>query len=312
MLIDRVDLGKITLTNMQGKQFEDYVKQAEIQIMQCTPNQDDNEQHLNNWRRMALPLLKDRAVAIYTTVAESTRAQELAEEEFSRVLDILRYFLFLAFQKRMEFDIGLRGNIHRGIGEAVIISADYRVFHSPRIFKGPRQFEITQEIVDAMQKVGVQALAEMLHPNKKTNFSDTLFTGVHWVANAQTQTDPANEFLSLVSCLETFLTPSKTDLGTIRNAVASGVGWVLGRNLQDRLNLHKEVNTLYDKRSTISHGGKQEDLSPHLPRLRDIVGAFIHKMVERRDEFAARGKEALREWIEQGPMRPDPSTQSQP
>ncbi len=307
MLVDRVDLGKITLTNMRGKQFEDYIKQAEAQIMNCTPNQEDNQRHLHIWQRDVLPLLKDRVVAIYTTVAEPTRAQERAEEEFSRVLDILRYFLFSAFQKSMEFDIGLNGNVHHGIGTAAIISADYQVFHTPRIFKGPRPFEITQEIVDAMQRVGVQALAEMLHPDNKTDFSETLFAGIHWVANAHTQADPANEFLSLASCLETFLTRSKTDIGSITNAVAGGVGWVLGHNYQDRLNLHKEVKNFYEKRSTISHGGKQEDLSSHLPRLRDIVGAFILEMVRRRDDFAVGGKQALHDWIDQGPMRPDPS-----
>jgi hypothetical protein len=143
----------------------------------------------------------------------------------------------------------------------------------------------------------------MIDPHKKTAFSDTLLTGVHWVANALVQDEPANEFLSLVSCLETFLTREKADIGSIKNAIAGGVGWVLGRNQEDRLQLHREMKSIYDKRSTVSHGGEQKEIINLLPRLRDIVGAFIERMVQRREEFKDKGKKALHEWIDEGPMR---------
>jgi hypothetical protein len=155
-----------------------------------------------------------------------------------------------------------------------------------------------------MENVGVFALVDMLDARNKTDFSDTLLTGVYWVANALIQDDPANEYLSLVSCLETFLTPGRKDIGTIRNAVAVGVSWVLGRNAENRLSLYREVGTLYNKRSEITHGGEQKEIVKLLPRLREIVGAFILVMVRRREEFRAGGKKALHDWIDEGPMRP--------
>jgi len=79
-------------------------------------------------------------------------------------------------------------------------------------------------------------------------------------------------------------------------AIAGGVGWVLGHNPEERLNLQREMKSIYDKRSTIS--------ANLLPRMRFIVGAFILTMVQRREEFKDGGKKALHDWIDEGPMRP--------
>src|SRR5205809_537597 len=87
-------------------------------------------------------------------------------------------------------------------------------------------------------------------------------------------------------------------------AIAGGVGWVLGHNPEERLNLQREMKSIYDKRSTISHGGEQKEIANLLPRLRFIVGAFILTMVQRREEFKDGGKKALHDWIDEGPMRP--------
>jgi Apea-like HEPN len=303
MHIDILKLGEITLINMRGKQLEVFEKDFESRIMQHLTTQEGKEQSLKFWREQALPLLRNKTVAVYTVTAEPTRAKELAEEEWYQIALILRYFIFQAYQKRMHISIGLRGDVRYGVGEAVIVELPYETCQTSRTSKSPRPLEINQEIKDAMENEGVFALVDMLDMRNKTDFSDALLTGVYWVANALIQDDPANEYLSLVSCLETFLTPGRKDIGTIRNAVAVGVSWVLGHNAEDRLSLYQEVGTLYNKRSEITHGGEQREIAKLLPKLRDIVGAFMHEMVKRREEFKKGGKHALHRWIDEGPMR---------
>jgi hypothetical protein len=228
MMVDELTLGKLSLMNMAGKPLHNYEQQVVTGIMQRPFPREGNEQFLAAWRKDVLPLLRNKVVAIYTSIAEPTRVQERAEEEWYQVVHILRYFIFLEYQKNWHMSIGLRGDVRYGVGQAIVIPSKYETFYKHETLKSPRPFVITQEVVDAMNQVGVFALADMLNPEKATTFSDTLFTGIRWVANALIQDEPANEFLSLVSCLETFLTREKTDLGSIKNAIAGGIGWVLG------------------------------------------------------------------------------------
>jgi hypothetical protein len=83
------------------------------------------------------------------------------------------------------------------------------------------------------------------------------------VANALMQVDPANEFLSLVNCLETFLT-LEGDAESISKAISVGVAWDLGQNFAQRQSFRKEMKKLYDKKSSITHRGQQDDLADGL------------------------------------------------
>ncbi len=305
MKVDELMLGNLKLRNMSGRLLADFSQQVEAGTTQRSADREEKENGdlLKFWHEDVLPILRNKTLAIYTVQAEPTKAQQRAEEAWYQVVRILRYFIFLAYQKRWHIGIGLRGDISYGVGQAVIISSSYEGLYAHDTLKGPRSFIIDQEIMDAMERTGVFTLAEMLEPENTTAFSETLLTGVRWVANALIQDEPANEFLSLVSCLETFLTRDKTDIGSIKNAVAGGVGWVLGRDQDDRIRLHREMKPIYDQRSTVSHGGDQKEIVKLLPKLRDITGAFILAMVERRDEFKGSGKKGLHDWIDEGPMR---------
>jgi len=297
---NHLDFGKFTLVNMRSNQLEEQIRRFSAAIS----DKEGLEQLLSHWQRDALPVLSNKVVAVYTISAESRLSKELAEAEWYRFSDILRYFIFVFYKKMYYIDMGLHGDVRYGIGEAVLIPSTYDTFQITKSLKSPQALLIGPQIEDAMRQLGVFALADMLNPEQKTAFSDTLFTGIHWVANALIQSEPANEYLSLVSCLETFLTRERGDVGSIGNAIATGVAWILGRNSSDRITIHKEVKKIYDKRSTISHGGHQEDIATYLPRLREIVGAVILQMVQRRDEFCDSGKQGLSDWIDQGPLRP--------
>lgn len=297
---DHLDFGKFTLVNMRANQLEEQIRSFSAAIS----DKEGLEQLLSLWQYEALPLLSNKVVAVYTISAESRRTKELAEVEWYRFSDILRYFIFVFYEKKYSIDVGLRGDVRYGIGEAILIPSTYRTFQVAKSLKSPQSLLIGPQIEDAMRERGVFALADMLNPEQKTAFSDTLFTGIHWVANALIQSEPANEYLSLVTCLETFLTRERGDTGSIGNAVATGVAWIIGRDLADLLTIHKEVKKIYEKRSTISHGKYQEDIATYLPRLREIVSAVIIQMVLRRDEFRDSGKQGLFDWIDQGLLRP--------
>jgi hypothetical protein len=79
-----------------------------------------------------------------------------------------------------------------------------------------------------------------------------------------------------------------------------------GTKFSERQALRKEMKKLYDKRSSITHTGQQDDLADDLLLLRERVKAFLQAMVQRRDEFKTGGKKSLQSWIDEGPLRPVP------
>lgn len=308
MAFDRLEFGKITLINMRGNQLTEFRER----FREAIPDQLGFEQILTHWQRDALPVLTDKVVAFYAVSAEAERAQELAEEALEHLIEILRYFIFQMYRKQFYIDVGLRGNVRYGIGESIIFPSTYSTFRTSKILKSPQRLIIGLEVERAMREFGIFALADMLEANKQTTFSKTLFAGVHWMADALVQSEPANEYLCLTTCLETFLNRGRGDIGSITNAVATGIAWVLGHNHEDRINLHKEAQQLYGKRSSITHGEQLKDIEQSLKRLREIACQFMIHMVHRRNEFRESGRDGLHAWIDQGPLRPQtPPTVSQ-
>ena len=269
MGVDQLTLGKITLRNMKGTQFITFAQQVESEIERHESVQEKREKRLQRWHDYIQPLLKGKTVATCSTIAEPLRAQELAEQECAHVIDIFRYFIFVSKKKR-SINIGLPGELGYGLSEVVVASSTYELTTRSEV-RGPDLFDITAQTLLEMQQAGIYDLIDMYRAEKKTDFSDTLLTGIHWVANALMQVEPANEFLSLVNCLETFLTRDVGDAGSISNAIAVGVAWILGPDFAERQALRKEMKKLYDKRSSITHTGQQDDLADDLLLLRERV-----------------------------------------
>jgi hypothetical protein len=96
MGVHQLTLGKITLRNMQGAQFITFASQGASGIIRHESVRENRERRLQRWRDYLQPLLRGKTVANYSTIAEPFRAQELAEQECARVIDILRFFIFVS------------------------------------------------------------------------------------------------------------------------------------------------------------------------------------------------------------------------
>jgi hypothetical protein len=123
-------------------------------------------------------------------------------------------------------------------------------------------------------------LSEMLKKDTQhqTDYERTVLRAVHWFAAAQIQVERENEFLNLVTCLETFLTPR--DGNPIGTAIAEGVALLLENGLAKRKQTKRRVQELYRLRSGVSHGGAKAVSDTDLAELRDIAERLVRKMIE--------------------------------
>jgi hypothetical protein len=144
---------------------------------------------------------------------------------------------------------------------------------------------ITSDNITKLRDCGALDIAGFLEKPlaSLTDIERVILRGIHWFGNALCQGEAENELLSLITCLETFLTPR--DGNPIGTAIGEGIAILLGSGLEERKSLKKRVKDLYRQRSSVSHGGEKAVLEDDLTALRDIAKRLIFKVVELRNQL---------------------------
>jgi len=153
-------------------------------------------------------------------------------------------------------------------------------------------FKLDNESIGKMEKIGAFKLFDTLAKERQqlSDFEEALFRSIRWFSNHLDQYEIENQFLSLVVCLETLLTPRDND--PICNAIAEGIAILSITNdnngddmIEKRMDLKSRVKKLYRKRSGISHGGKKQMFESEVRELKMIAMILLMEMIRRKHEF---------------------------
>jgi hypothetical protein len=294
MHLEQLPIGRVVLRNLTGDQAERLTGRVRLIVMQTGHTEEQKESIFKQFDEKYVTKVRGRVCSEFTVVAESRRAKELAEEETRRALDLLRFSIPCLYGDRRVM-IGLQGEACEDGRSTVSITTDNtKLDVGGEVVYHP--FEITQQAVDAMRSIGVFEVASLLEKptHQATEFERAILRAVHWVADAQAQVEKENSLLSLVTCLETFLTPRNRD--PISAAIAEGVAILVGDGLEKRKRIKQRVREFYRLRSAFSHGGHGEILDADLGELREIAGELTVQMIRRRNEF--RSVQSLLDWLE--------------
>lgn len=285
---DSFPIGNIQLRKMSDAFIDELFDKAKTVTM-LTISPEDVKDVKNGWTRQKLERLKGGACAEFYTIAEPQRVRERAEKEIREVLDLLRYAIAVLFARRLEIAVGLQGEVTSTTRTSFIFAQDGQSFQEDSTRVGSLcPFELTTENIGKMEQIGIFKVAEILkQPRKATDFEHILLRSIHWFATSQTQFERENEFVNLMTCLETFLTRSGQAFisPSLAEQVADRVARLLTIKLENRKALKQRVKDLYGMRSGVSHGGAKIILETDLTDLRNIAKELIFQMIERKDEF---------------------------
>ena len=166
------------------------------------------------------------------------------------------------------------------------------------------KLKINEDNMDHMEKLGIFKVSDILKSKKKLEgFNKSLIQAIHWFANSQKQSEKENEFLSLMICLEIFLTEKNSP---ITKSIAEGATIILtteleNSNIEDvidyRIKLREKITDLYSKRGNIVHGRWKNIDDEDLNCLRSISFTLIRYMIDHNDDF--KDKTSLLKWIEE-------------
>lgn len=303
MGVDSIDLGRITIFKMTQQKMEEFLTQLD-NIALATKSTMEVKQEIIRRNHSILEALRGDTCTRFEVTAEPERAKERAEEETRRVLDILGYCIPFLYPSNLRVNISLKGEIDRQLRCTPMISSDGKSASLPSRVIGPiAPFALNNENIDKMGKIGAFRLFSILTKAKRelNDFEEALLRSIHWFSNHLNQVEIENQFLSLVTCLETLLTPRGDD--PIGNSIAEGIAILLitddgNRNdmVARRMNMKSRLKKLYRKRSGISHGGSKQVFESEVRELRMIAKILIAEMVRKKDEFQAQ-KDVL-DWID--------------
>ena len=204
MDIESLEIGNISLRKATDEFLESLAVRMDS-IVYGSEKTNPDEQYLGKDERTRLGRYRGRVFAEYHVIAEQERAVERAVAECRRVLDLL--WLFVPFPdsrngSRFHLTMEEIGELEMSVfSEKKFYGVDSRTRFLP--------FHLRGEILGQMQEMGIFEVGGLLKKPDGilTDFEKTLIRSIHWYAAARAQTESENEFLNLVVCLETFLTP---------------------------------------------------------------------------------------------------------
>jgi hypothetical protein len=153
---------------------------------------------------------------------------------------------------------------------------------------------MTASILEELREWGFAALFDAAgRPvDRRSEFETLLVTSMHWIADAERQSQPENRVTSYVTSLEMFF--SASDSPIVRD-VSEGVAYVLGTTLGARKEIRARISELYGRRSRVSHQGQRGSDAADLYQLKNTSINFLARMSKLAWRFEKR--EDVRSWI---------------
>jgi hypothetical protein len=219
----------------------------------------------------------------FKTMAEPERALKIAEKESGKILDLIRYSIPFIYDRPVF--VGLQGDTANSTRRSFVVNSDYKLKYSGIEFTGGvYNFDISNRTIQIMKNNGVDKIAEILQKpsNKITDFERGIILGVHWFAYSQTQTELENEFLSLMICLEIFLTPN--DGSPISTSISDAAAIILGFE-DGRKTIKTKISEFYTIRSRIVHGRGSNVKEHNVKMLKRYLMLLIPFMVNYKERF---------------------------
>lgn len=248
-------------------------------LKQRVEGKEGKEEFLKN----VIPLIEEKfntgCCAVVEVVAEKGKAREIATEECTFIVDLLRFGSFSVYQRgfRVPHGIAVQSQYIRPSITWVTLSSDGSFNTSYSLSGQIRPFDVSKENIQVLKRLGVIKLAKKRAEGALAKLDKQVIRSIHWFADSQAQDSEENELLNLVVCLEMFLTPGKNE--SISGSIAEGVAMLLYKTVKQRLKIRKFIKDAYDARSSVTHGGILHG-EVNMPQLRYIVFNLILLMMQ--------------------------------
>lgn len=283
--VDKLDLGRVELMPITEELVADIIGvDFDVLTGDRPPEEEKQAKKIQLTERLLEPRV-GKVAAKYSVVAEPERAKERALDETRRVLDIIRYSIPLLYTRKQRVKVAIEGEwlSTTRVLPAKSEGGSFRLMGERTGALQP--YKLDEDRIEKLEEIGVISLAEILKKDSPSDVEEVLIRGVHWLGVAQMQSELESSFLSLITAIETYLTPK--DNAPITHAIAEGTAILIGSELEERRNIMSEVKSLYRKRSAVSHGGAKSIQETDLLTARFYALGLTQILISNLDEYTS-------------------------
>ena len=224
-----------------------------------------------------------QVVLHYKACAEPNKATELAFEEFSKALDIVRYTGYSIEHSKLNIKLGAA---KKQDGYFVVGSSTVSQLFIPN-----RSFVIDSEALTLMGELQWEKICSLQRKAKPTYIEETVLRAIKWFSSAVAQDHDHVAFLHFVLALETLFSPEKGQ--PIGVTISDAVAFLLADTADIRIYMKHKVKDLYDSRSKIAHGATHEIHSDDLSYLAGLVQVCIRVVLDKSDTMKTKDELVL-------------------
>ena len=275
-VVDSLKIGNVRLVNTKRA-----LKEIISALKRTAEARKDGQQLLD----LEIPILEKEfsrggCAVLEGVVAEHGKAREIAMEECAFIVDVLKFSSYPIYDRRsrVPHGIAIQSQHTWPIMTSFVISSDGHFSSSHSVVGQIRPFELSKGNIRIIRELGIIKFAQRRARNTLTDLDEQVRRSIHWFAESQAQDSEENELLSLVVCMEMFLTPAGQN-ESISGSIADGAAILLRKGIENRCDLRKDIKKAYRVRSSITHG-ETSKVKVSMPDLRKNVFDLILLMMQ--------------------------------
>lgn len=219
--------------------------------------------------------------------AEAKRAEEIALQKLQSVLDILRIMRPLLYREQSNVKIGLAEHSTFSLRVITQIRDDMSNanFNLQRL-GAFEYFVLSEANLEKMDKLDIKYLLSLVDKDSFENeVEEKIFQAIHWLSDAELQSETSNKILSLTTCLETFFSPPKDSGLPISNTISESIALLSSEDREKRKANKKLIKNLYNIRSRVTHGSSLLVTERDIHNLREIAYWSLAFAIKNREKY---------------------------
>ncbi len=274
MTIGRIELRSIT------KELLDQWK-APLLEKGTEDNKQFNEQFFDEKMRKQYQGLPGAFIKLQ---ADSIAAKEIALYETERSLAMLRFFTPATLIPEMSCHIAIMGSENIETVTAIRFHNGMFVGLFKEIAdKSSRPLAIDNNMIAHMYTSGLATVSQLLSKNDLTKFEQTLLDALTLYSHATREKELASKIIYILAALEgVFL---KNDTEPIQQNLRERIATILGKNLSQKKEIIRNINTIYGTRSAFLHHAHTISQIEELGRFMYFAFMSLTTAIQNHDRF---------------------------
>ncbi|MCX6009430.1 MAG: HEPN domain-containing protein [Chloroflexi bacterium] len=263
---------------------------------------DDIEQWKKDYMALSLNITDIHVFARVNAPGDRLKAFFYARTQIDLALDILRILCFPFSHHGDTCKIGAIGDITTSTSTPMRINQ--RRF-TTKLGTGTAQLDLRRDILPRLEQSHYELINKLILKTEGSisNMENKLLDAIHWLAESTKQDTYRARFAKISFALETLIggEPKDEELKVrgITAMLAERAAFIAGQNLEDRIDVDKDIRKYYGMRSDIVHGGEKDVLLSDINDFGILVRRLAFALLEKLDKMGSNLStvEELEMWV---------------